>query len=368
MRLEPTLPSRYYCDAGIAEQEWERIFSRSWLCAGREAELSGTGEFFTLTAGGENLLIVRGADGQLRAFHNVCRHRGSRLCEAERGQLKSAIRCPYHAWTYGLDGRLLGTPHLREGEHVRRDDFPLHRIGLEVWGGFIFINLRARAGPLRRQLGKIVERTRRYPLPSLRSGARLVHDVEANWKILVENYQECYHCPGIHPELCDLVPLYRTGWVDAPDGQSAYFRDGATTFTLGGVTRRPFLSGLGEDEKKRYNGELVLPNMFLNLFPDYVHTRVLWPLGPARTRIVSEWLFEPSTMARNDFDPSDAVDFLNLVGWQDWKVCEEVQKGVGSRAHRHGVYAPHERYAAGFKRWFLASLRKAGAQAPRWHG
>lgn len=355
-RLESTLPSRYYRDPAILEREWEAIFYRSWLCAGREERALEPGDFLTLPVGRENVLVVRGADGGLRAFHNVCRHRGSRLCDAEEGRLKGSIRCPYHAWTYALDGRLIGTPNLREGEGICREEFSLYPVDLEVWGGFVFVRIERGGESLADYLREIPSRTRNYPLARVRCATRLVHEVEANWKILVENYQECYHCPGVHPELCELVPLYRKGEVDGPGGESAYFRDGAVTFTLTGTTRRPFLSGLSEEEKKRYNGELVLPTLFLNLFPDYVHTRTLWPLAPGRTRIVSEWMFEPATMARPDFDPGDAVEFLNRVGWQDWKVCEGVQKGITSRAHAHGVFGPQERYAADFKHWLLERL------------
>jgi Rieske 2Fe-2S family protein len=217
------------------------------------------------------------------------------------------------------------------------------------------VRIDPRGPAFEEQMGGIFSRVR-HPLGSLRAGARTEHVVRANWKILVENYQECYHCPGVHPELCALVPLYRSGEVDAPDGKAAYFRDGAYTFTLSGTSRRPILAGLEGDDRRRYSGELVLPNMFLNMFPDYVHTRLLWPLAPDRTRIVSEWLFEPATMARPDFDCRDAIDFLTLVGWQDWKVCEGVQRGVSSRSFDGGFYAPQERYAAQFKSWYLERM------------
>jgi Rieske 2Fe-2S family protein len=147
----------------------------------------------------------------------------------------------------------------------------------------------------------------------------------------------------------------------------AWFREGAVTFTLDGRTRRPFLSGLDEEEKRKYDGEIVFPTLMLNLFPDYAQYRVLRPLAPDRTRIVTEWLFEPATMARADFDPADAVEFINLIGRQDWAVCELVQKGVGSRSHRHGVYTPQETHAGAFKAWYLERLeadRPAGREAP----
>lgn len=359
VRLEPTLPGRYYCDPSILEAEWERIFYRSWLYAGREERVSGPGDFFTIAIGHENVLIVRDAEGGLGAFYNVCRHRGSRLCREEAGSLK-AIRCPYHAWTYRLDGRLAAAPNLRDGDGFKREEFSLYPVALRTWRGCIFINLDGEGAPLESQLGEMPERVQRYPLEDLKIAVHAVHEVEANWKILVENYQECYHCPGVHPELCDLVPLYRTGVVDDPGNQEvATFRAGAVTFTREGTTKRPLFAGLTDKDKTTYNGELILPNSWINFLPDFVQVRSLWPLSPTRTRLVTDWLFEPVTMAREDFDPSDAVTFTNLISEQDWKVCEGVQAGIGSRAHRHGVFTPLEHGPADIKRFVLERLEPA---------
>ncbi|HEU4402164.1 MAG TPA: aromatic ring-hydroxylating dioxygenase subunit alpha [Candidatus Polarisedimenticolia bacterium] len=356
-RLEPTLPGAYYTDPSILAREWERIFQRSWLYAGREEQVARPGDFVTLPVGNESVLIVRGDDGRLRAFYNVCRHRGSILCAGETGSLK-AIRCPYHAWTYGLDGGLKAAPNLRREEGFPKEEFSLHPVALEVWRGGLFVNLEAGAvPPLATALLGMPGRVGRYPLETLRVARHDVHDVEANWKILIENYQECYHCPGVHPELCALVPLYGTGAVDNPgNGEVATFRAGAVTFTHTGTTRRPLFPGLTEQERRTFNGELILPNTWMNFLPDFVQTRTLWPLSPTRTRFVTDWLFDPETMARDDFDPQDAIAFTNLIAEQDWKVCEGVQRGVGSRAHRHGVFTPLEEELGHFKRWVVERL------------
>jgi len=358
-RLEPTLPGRYYTDPGILEIEWERIFGRAWLYAGREERLPNPGDYFTLPVGRDSVLVVRDRDGRVGAFHNVCRHRGARLCAEETGSLK-AIRCPYHAWTYGLDGRLAGAPNLRDGEGFRREEFSLHPVALESWRGCLFVNLDPHPEPLAKSLGGMPERVRRYPLETLKVAHHAEHEVEANWKILVENFQECYHCPGVHPELCDLVPLYRTGVVDNADHpenrEIATFRKGAVTFTHSGTTKRPLFAGLIGKDKTTYNGELILPSAWMNFLPDFVQTRSLWPLSPTRTRLIADWLFEPATMALPDFDPSDALTFTNLIAAQDWKVCEAVQKGVASRAYRNGVFTPLEDGPADFDRWVLKRL------------
>ena len=356
VRLTPALPGRYYSDPAILEQEWEKIFRRSWIYIGREELWPEPGRFRTLAVGDENVLVMRDRDGRLRAFYNVCRHRGSRLCAAEEGALRAALQCPYHAWTYGWDGRLVGAPNTKDVEGFRKEDFALAPVGLETWRGFVFIRLEDGGEPLAARLGGMVDRARPYPLEDLRIERRTVHEVEANWKILFENYQECYHCPGTHPELCDLVPLYGTGAVDILGGDVvARFRDGATTLTHDGRTRRPILTGLGE-EHRAFNGESILPNMWINFLPDFLQTRVLWPVSPTRTRIVTEWLFESSTMARPDFDAGDVHEFTMLISRQDWTICEEVQKGVGSRSLRQGVLAPLEEYVAEFDRWVLRQL------------
>ncbi len=369
MQLEATLAGAYYCDGTVLEKEWERVFGRSWICAGREERVAEPGQFITLDVGRESILVVRDRDGRLRAFFNVCRHRGARLVTAAAGRLKGAVSCAYHAWTYSLDGRLVGTPHLWESQGLPKEEFSLCPVAVDAWGGFVFINLDGgRAAPLARHLGGIPDRLRRYPLAALKVAARQEDEVACNWKILVENYMECYHCPGVHPELCDLVPLYRQGLVDATGTDAvAYFREGAATFTPDGTTRRPLLSGLDDEEKRKYDGEIVFPTLMLNLFPDYVQYRVLRPLAPDRTRIVTEWLFEPGTMARGDFDPADAVEFINLIGRQDWAVCQLVQKGVGSRSHDHGVFTPQESHSGEFKAWYLERFqaeRPAGPETP----
>lgn len=355
-RLEPTLAGAYYCDPAILEAEWERIFYRSWLYAGREERVPNPGDYFTLPVGRENVLVVRDKEARLGAFYNVCRHRGTRLCQEEAGSLK-AIRCPYHAWTYGLDGRLAAAPNLGDGGGFRAQEFSLYPVALEAWRGCIFINLDKHPEPLATALEGAPGRVRRYPLEDLRVAVHMVHEVEANWKILVENYQECYHCPGVHPELCYLVPLYGTGEVDAAGGDvRATFRKGAFTLTKSGGSRRPPFAGLSEQDKAVFNGEAILPNMWINFLPDFIQIRTLWPLGPTRTRILTEWLFEADTMARDDFDPKDAVDFTMLISKQDWAVCEAAQQGIGSRAHRHGVFVPLEGDLVEVDRWILRRL------------
>jgi len=347
--LERSLPSRCYTSPEFFAREREGIFAREWTCALREERILRPGDHAVVELGGESVLVVRAKDGRLHAHYNVCPHRGTRLCGEGRELLagpsgvlpNGSIRCAYHAWTFGLDGRLLSAPHLPETPSGIR----LYPVGVETWGGFVFLNLTPAEtrGDLRRQLGLGAERIARYPLTELRAARRLEYDVAANWKVVAENYNECYHCGPVHPELCEVVPAFRAkGGAGLDWERGVPHREGATTFSFSGTTRRAPFPGLSDDEKVLHKGELLYPNLFLSLSADHVAAFRLWPLGAERTRIECEFLFHPEEMARTDFDPSDAVEFWDLVNRQDWLICEEVQKGLRSRAHRVGFYAPME--------------------------
>jgi len=237
--LEATLPSSWYRSESVFAVEKERIFCSDWVCVGREEELVEPGAFRLLDILGESIILVRNRQSQLRAFYNVCRHRGTRLCRepaaagaSDRPQLPGGIvggriTCPYHQWTYDLDGRLIAAPHLSNQPQFDKALFSLYPAGVESWGGFVFLNLTpSRAVPLQRQIGGIPERLERYPLSELRIGHTIRYEVAANWKVICENYNECYHCAGVHPELCAVVPAFRD-------------RGGANLDWLRGIPHRP---------------------------------------------------------------------------------------------------------------------------------
>ena len=355
-QLERTLPSVSYRSDEVYAREREGIFFREWLPIGREEEMPDAGDVRVLDVMGESILVARTRGGVLRAHYNVCRHRGARLCAGETpspvlpgGRTPAGtIRCPYHSWTYDLDGALLGAPHLGTDALVRRRDFGLHPVGLGTWGGFVFLNLtpaeaESRGLTLERQLGPIPARLERYPLASLREGRRIDYDVAANWKVIAENYNECYHCGPVHPELCEVVPAFRQkGGAGLDWDRGVPHRPGAFTFTRTGTTDRAPFATLSDEEKERHKGEIVYPNLFLSLSADHVAAFILWPLAAERTRVTCSFLFAPEEMARSAFDPTDAVEFWDLINRQDWAVCEEVQRGMRSRVHEHGYYAPME--------------------------
>jgi Rieske 2Fe-2S family protein len=368
--LERTLSREYYLSPELFGREKERIFCREWFCVGREEELAAPGDYVVKEVAGESILIVRTREGRLAAHYNVCRHRGSQLVpEGCAGSFGGGIRCPYHSWTYTLEGELRTAPFLDPPPHsgkppsspalqvLPRRELSLHPVAVDTWGGFVFVHLTPaeaseRGQTLAAQLGAVPDRLRRYPIGELRVARRIVYQVQANWKVMLENYNECYHCGPVHPELCRLVPAFKQrGGSDLDWERGIPHRDGAWTFTASGTTsRRPF-DGLDDDERIRHKGELIYPNFLLSLSAEHVAAFLVFPHGPDRTTIVNEFLFHPSEMARPGFDPSDAVDFWDIVNRQDWAICESVQRGMTSRVFRTGYYAPMESWSLDIRRY-----------------
>jgi Rieske 2Fe-2S family protein len=369
--LEPTLPSSWYASERIFALEKERIFCREWVCVAREEELTGALAWRVIDVLGESLILARNRTGVLHAFYNVCRHRGTRLCRDPEdpplatplpgGVAAGRITCPYHQWTYDFDGQLVSAPHLSAEPGFDRSQFSLYPVAVECWGGFVFVHLSpAHAPPLAAQLGGIPERTQRYPLAQLRIGHTIRYSVAANWKVLCENYNECYHCGGVHPELCAVVPAFRErGGGDLDWTRGVPHRPGAYTFTASGTTRRRPFPTLDADERVRHKGELAYPNLFLSLACDHAAVFILKPRAPTRTDIVCHFLFEPHELARSDFDPRDATEFWDLVNRQDWAICEAVQQGLSARVHAHGYYAPMEDFNLDIRRYVLDRIGDA---------
>jgi glycine betaine catabolism A len=357
--MERTLHRDFYLSPEIFAQEKERIFYREWFCAGREEEIAEPGDYVMRDVAGESVLLVRTRDGRLAAHYNVCRHRGSQLVSTPRGTLGGAIRCPYHSWTYSLDGQLRTAPFLDHSDGLAREELSLHPVRVEEWGGFLFVNLTPADGvTLASQLGAVPDRLQRYPLAELRVARRIEYQVEANWKVMLENYNECYHCGPVHPQLCRLVPAFKQrGGAELDWERGIPHREGAWTFTQSGTSNRAPFADLDADERIRHKGELVYPNFLLSLSADHVTAFTLWPQGPGRTRIHCEFLFHPDEMSRAEFDPSDAVDFWDLVNHQDWTICESVQRGMSSRVFEHGYYAPMESWSLDIRRYIGEKLK-----------
>jgi Rieske 2Fe-2S family protein len=365
-RVEPALPASWYRDPDHHRRELEVFWYDGWIAVAREEEIAQPGDWRAVRIGSQSIVLLKDANGNFRGFHNVCRHRGSVLCTEEKGSFpRKRIVCPYHAWTYDLDGHLIATPRRMETPDFRFEDFPLHGVAVACWGGFVFVHLGT-PGPLADALRHLPERYERYRFSNLRIGKRIVLEVQANWKALAENFSECFHCPPVHPEFCRIVTAYQDagawGLRGAAEARPEY-KPGAQTLTLDGTSRIPPIEGLREEERKRlYSADMVLPNLFLNVHPDYVNSQLMFPTGPESVRMVYDWLFEPRHLPLAEEDLQHYVALWDLTNRQDARNCEWQQQGMQSRAFGHGVYVPQEFDAHRFAQWLRAGL--AGQQKP----
>jgi Rieske 2Fe-2S family protein len=362
-RLRLTQPARVYTDPEWFAAEMERIFASMWIAAGRADQMPEPGDFVRRDVADASVLIVRDRRGGFRAFHNVCRHRGTELCEQAAGRFPGSIQCPYHAWTYDLDGTLIGAPLMDHVEGFSRGDYPLHPIACEVWDGHIFINLSssaalsavapgsevdassAKAEPLSTQLGDLPARFARWHMADLRFVHRIQYDVRANWKLIVQNYNECLHCPVIHPLLnrmhhylgADNVPSTETYC-----GGAMGFNEGVETLSTDGRLRRAYLPGLSSEQRRIVSYYAIYPNLLLTLHPDYMTTVTIWPHAPNRTTLVAEWHFHADEIARPGFVWEDAVEFWDRTNREDWAISERAQRGISSRGYTPGPYSGRE--------------------------
>lgn len=348
-----TLDPAAYLSDEVWRRERDRIWFGDWVLVGRHDEFSDPGDRLLVDVAGESIVVVRDEHGVVHAHANVCRHRGAQLVAGDEprcGAVGSALRCPYHSWTYAHDGRFLRAPFL--DATTMTDDLDLRSLHVDSWGGFVFVHAGTPTTSVVEQLGPIAARTRRYPLADLRIGAALTYEVAANWKVIAENYNECYHCGPVHPELCELVPTFRqvTGPLDWPDGIP--HREGAWTFTSSGTSSRAPFPGLDEAERTRHKGELIYPNLLLSLAAEHVAAFRLEPHGPGSTTVVCDLLFHPDALDDDAFDPSDVVEFWDVVNRQDWRICESVQRGMGSRWWAGGWFAPMEDDSADITIWY----------------
>ena len=340
-----SLPAEAYASASVLRWEMEHFFDGSWVCVGRSQDLRNAGDRRAVSLGHERALLVRDESGKLRAFYNVCRHRGHELMEVGETASGRFVRCPYHAWAYGLDGSLKGAPGYAGVASFDKADYPLVPVRIAEWQGWVFANASGDAVPLEEHVGNLGDMIGNHGSGELVTAARQDYEVEANWKILVENYHECYHCPSIHPELCKVSPPKsgedhesQGAWV----GGSMELEEHADTMSLTGQSFAPRLPHLAEGQEREVYYYQIFPNLLISPHPDYVLTHRLTPVAPARTRVECEWLFSREALASEGFDPSYATEFWHITNGQDWRACEAVQRGVSSRGYRQGPLSPEE--------------------------
>ncbi len=359
------LPGRYYRDPFLFSREQERLFARFWTCVSRADELPDPGSFRLVDSAGEQLLLLHDGGGEIRAFHNVCRHRASALCVESAGRLDGHIRCPYHGWTYAFDGRLLGAPNMAEVAAFQRGDYPLLGAACALWHGFVFVSL-AEPPPqtLEAYLEPLAHQAAVWSLAALHRVHRQEYAVAANWKLIYQNYSECYHCPGVHPWLNRLTP-YRGSRNDLSAGYilggPMHLAEPAESMTMSGRRCAAPLPRVSAGDRRHIYYYTVFPGLFLSLHPDYVLVHRLEPVSVDETRVVCDWLFDPTAITGPDFQPDDAIAFWDLTNRQDWEMCERSQRGVGSRAYRPGPYAELESMLAAFDRAYLTAMGDEGA-------
>ncbi len=360
--LGPALEPNLYLEPEIVRLEQEAIFERTWQLAGHVADLAEPGSYITADVVDQPVLVVRDDDGEIRAFRNVCRHRGSRLL-AGSGSCGKAIRCLYHGWTYKLDGRLIGVPEGREIPDLDKSRLGLHQVRAEVFCGLIFVNLDPGAAPLGERLGGLAERLARYDLPSLKRFGKGGDVQPANWKVVVENYIEGYHIPIAHPSLMRLLDYQRYDvevhddwvWFEAP------MRDKPSDNRLERVYQRLVkpAPGLAEEDRRVWRFVLIYPNTTIDLYPDQVNTWRLWPDGADVTR--DEW----GTFRHPDAPASSRVvqkinNVLNTtVLKEDVDLVDNVQRGIRTRGYHPGPLSRREAAVAWFADRIRADLGRA---------
>ena len=340
------LPPAAFAEQAVLDWELENLFG-GWVCFGHASAVADPGSYLMREIGASSVFVVAGEDGVPRAFLNACRHRGARLVEETSGSVRRRIQCQYHSWSYDLDGSLIAAPHMDGVEDFDRSCFGLLEVRSAVVAGLILVDLSGEAAEPAEHVGRLAELLEPYRLADLRRGAGTTYEVDANWKGIAENYNECLHCPGVHPEL-NALSDYRSGHsldgAGAWCGGSMHLNEGAETMGRGGLAhaRRPPIAGLGAAEHASVYFFALFPNALISLHPDYVMLHTLWPRAVDRTEVTCEWFFEPSTMARADFDSADVVEFWDQVNREDWRVCELAQKGVRTRGYVPGRYSAHE--------------------------
>jgi len=367
------LSADVYYDPRHYERELNRIWYRNWVYVGRSSDVPASRSFRTFELGDQRILLVRDDEGVLQGFHNTCRHRGAELCRESEGTLKfGKLICPYHAWTYDLEGRLLRTSSKVHAGGFDIADYPLYKVKAHEWNGFIFVALTDSPPAFERLFDQPQNRLDAWPLKELVVGHVLLKTVACNWKIFWENYNECLHCPGVHPQLSSLVPIYGRGLLeerDDPrwnehqaDSDPKYkggLRQGAVTWSSDGRLTGVEFPGLSEEDRRAGHIYMTgLPSMFIVGHADYVRVVRLRPLGPEQTELSVEYLFSRQSLASPNLDLRNVVDFTNLVMTEDAEVCELNQRGLHAALHVRGVVMAEEYVIRQFHQWVNSELTR----------
>jgi Rieske 2Fe-2S family protein len=365
------LPTSYYLDDAHHQREMARIWRNNWVYACRSGEIPAPRSYRTFELGDQSIFLVRDETGVLRGFYNTCRHRGAALCQNTHGKFPPAgIVCPYHNWRYGLQGQLRQTSSHLHPEGFELENFSLYKVAVTEWNGLVFVALTAAPPSFGDHFDQPLQRFASWRLGELVTGHTFRKVVACNWKVFWENYNECLHCPGVHPRLSQLVPIFARGlqderddphWQQHADNDDPQYRGGlrhgAQSWTMDGKpVGVPFPDLSDSDRRTGQVYMTCLPSAFIVAHVDYVRIVRLRPLATEQTELSVEFLFRPETLRDPARDISKAVEFTNIVMKEDADVCELNQRGLHAAPHQHGVVMPEEHLIAAFQEWVKAQL------------
>jgi Rieske 2Fe-2S family protein len=339
------LPKAAYVDPEVLAWERRTVFA-DWICVGRSSELPLPRTAKAFSVGESGVLVTRDGDGVLHAFENTCRHRGHELLKCgETSDQQATLTCPYHAWVYKHDGAMLGAPGFKRYKDFDKSEFGLIGMPVREWHGWLFVNPSGLEPSFDEHIGALEEVVGHYDAEALVTAETHEYEVAANWKVVIENYQECYHCAMIHPDLVKVSPPFSGANVQLPGnwvGGSMRLAEGAMTMSFSGESKGNTFARLDEEEQHTVMYVAVMPNLLISLHPDYIMTHLLTPISPDLTRIKCSWAFPKETVEHPAFDPTYAVEFWDLTNRQDWAACESVQRGIKAPGFVPGPLAPDE--------------------------
>jgi choline monooxygenase len=356
-RIEPeiedawTLPSVLYTDPNVLAAEKEKIFSRTWQVAGHCSQVANPGDYFTTEVASEPLLFVRGSDGKLRGFYNVCRHRAGP--PAEGCGSRKLFRCAYHGWTYDLDGTLISATEIEGVKGFRPEDFALAPVRTEEWFNLVFVNLDPEAPPLLQTLGELPGQADKFPFTKMKRFERRTYDMKCNWKTYVDNYLEGYHLPSVHPGLNRELD-FNSYVVEPHAGYVRQFSPIRGTQPGDTIPRR--YQEKREDLTTDYFW--VFPNWMLNCYPDNVSLNIVLPIEPERTLAIFEWYLPEKE--HNSPAAKASVEFSDQIQIEDVAICEAVQKNLRSRSYSRGRFSvKQEKGVHAFHRMYAGLMQPA---------
>lgn len=343
----------------VYERESERIFAHAWLCVAHADQLEPDGGPLPCQAENHQLILVRDAAGEIHAFRNVCRHRGSVLVTEENCQrMGQCIQCPYHAWTYDRQGQLRSAPNMEGVAGFVKEEYGLIDVPCGEYGGFVWVSLQPQE-PLETYLTPLASVFTDWSTDELQLAAKLHYNVQANWKLIFQNYSECYHCPGVHPALNRLTPYQGAANVlhdGAILGGPMGLGDGCDTMSTSGRWVGRCLPRLNADQSRSVYYFTVFPSIFFSAHPDYVLVHQVQRVDVRRSAVTCWFLFHSETVREVDFDPQPAVAFWDQTNREDWRVCELTQAGMEDPGYVPGPYSELESVVAAFDRHYRQQL------------